>query len=52
MFFHWVANSHKKFNDIISLLVDKELTRDPKTMSNYILQFYKHLYFKDDSQRP
>ena len=43
LFFHQMANSHRRNNAITNLQVDGVLTLDPKSIEVCIIQFYKNL---------
>ena len=43
-FFHRIANSHRRLNSIDRLMVDGELSSDPKDIVECISHFYRQLY--------
>ena len=51
-FFHRIANSHRRFNFIDRLMVDGELSSDPKAIASCISHFYRQLYAKTVAHRP
>ena len=51
-FFHYIANSHRRFNSIDRLMVDGDLSSNPVAIANCISWFYRQLYFKDVAHRP
>ena len=46
-FFYRIANSHRIFNSIDRLMVDGELSSDPKDIAEGISSFYRQLYSED-----
>ena len=44
LFFHQMANSHRRNNAITNLKVDGVLTSDQKSIEVCIIQFYKNLF--------
>jgi len=51
-FFHKVANSHRKFNQVNSLKINGEISKNPAEIQEHIVQFYNNLYFENYSWRP
>ena len=51
-FFHHIANSHRRFNSIDRLMVDRELSSDPEAIAGCISHFYKQLYVETVAHRP
>ena len=51
-FFHCVANSHRRFNSIDKLMVDGELSLDPKAIVGGISHVYRQLYTENVAHRP
>ena len=51
-FLHCIANSHRRFNSIDRLMVDGELSSDPKVIEECIFCLYKQLYSEDVVNRP
>ena len=43
-FFHRIANSHRRFNSIDRLMVDRELSSNPEAIVGCISHFYRQLY--------
>jgi hypothetical protein len=51
-FFHRVANSHRKFNQVDSLNINGIIFRNPAEIKEHLVQFYNNLYFENCSWRP
>jgi hypothetical protein len=51
-FFHRVANSHRKFNQVNSLKINGKISKNPAEIQEHIVQFYNILYFENCSWRP
>jgi len=51
-FFHRVANSHRKFNQIDSLTINGAMSRYFMEIKEHIVQYYNNLYFENCSWRP
>jgi hypothetical protein len=51
-FFHRVANSHRKFNQVDSLTINGAISRNYVEMKEHIIQYYNNLYFENCSWRP
>uniref|UniRef100_A0A2N9FPT0 Reverse transcriptase domain-containing protein n=1 Tax=Fagus sylvatica TaxID=28930 RepID=A0A2N9FPT0_FAGSY len=51
-FFHRVANSHRRYNTISSLLVNGNLTTDQQVIADCITHFYTGLYSEESGWRP
>ena len=51
-FFHHIANSHRRFNSIDRLMVDRELSSDPEAIAGCISHFYRQLYAETVAHRP
>jgi hypothetical protein len=47
-----MANSRRKFNQVDSLSINGEISRNPGEIQEHIVQFYKNLYFENCSWRP
>ena len=52
LFFHQIANSHRRNNAITNLKVDGVLTSDKKSIEVCIIQFYKNLFTEHKVYRP
>jgi hypothetical protein len=53
IFFHRVANSHRKFNHVDSLNINGALSKTPMEIKEqHIVHFYNSLYFEQCSWRP
>jgi hypothetical protein len=50
--FHRVANSHRKFNQVNSLSINRTISRNPAEIKEHIVQYYNNLYFENCSWRP
>jgi hypothetical protein len=46
-----VANSHRKFNQVNSLKINGEISKNPTEIQEHILQFYNNLYIENCSWR-
>ena len=42
-FFHRIANPHRRFNSIDRLMVDGDLSSNPKAIAGAISHFYRHI---------
>ncbi len=51
-FFSQVANSHRKFNQVNSLKINGEISKNPAEIQEHIVKFYNNLYFENYSWRP
>jgi len=51
-FFHRVANSHRKFNQVDSLTINGAIYRNFVEMKEHIVQHYNNLYFENCSWQP
>lgn len=51
-FFHRLANSRHKFNQVDSLSINGEVSRNPRETQEHIVHFYKNLYVENCSWRP
>jgi len=51
-FFHRVANSHRKFNQVNSLKINGEISKNLAEIQEHIVQFYNNMYFENCSWRP
>ena len=51
-FFHCIANCNRRRNTISTLSINGELSSDPQAISEYITQFYNHLFMEEDCWRP
>ena len=51
-YFHRVANSHRRNNTVVAMMVDGNRTKDPAIIKDHIVQFYKTLYFEQYQGRP
>ena len=47
-----MANSHKRFNFIDRLMVDKEMSSDLEAITKCISCFYRQLYYENVTHRP
>jgi hypothetical protein len=52
IFFHRLANSHRRNNSISSLLIEGELSTDLEVISNCITQFYTNLFLEGEGWLP
>jgi hypothetical protein len=44
MFFHRLANSHRRNNTVAAMMVEGNRTEDPAVIQEHIVHFYKTLY--------
>jgi len=51
-FFHRVANSHRKFNQVDSLTINGAISRNSVEIKEHIVQYYNNLYFENCSWWP
>uniref|UniRef100_A0A2N9G078 Reverse transcriptase domain-containing protein n=1 Tax=Fagus sylvatica TaxID=28930 RepID=A0A2N9G078_FAGSY len=51
-FFHRLANSHRRYNSISSLLINGEMSTDPNFIADNITHFYTNLYSEEADWRP
>ena len=51
-FFHRLANSNRRYNSISTLSINGELSTDSDVISEFITQFYQHLFEEEDCDRP
>ena len=51
-FFHRIANSHRRYNTIDTLMVDGELSTDQGIIEGCISHFYRQLYSENEVHRP
>ena len=51
-FFHRMANSHRRFNYIDMLMVDRVMSSDRGSTAECITHFYRRLYSKNEVHRP
>jgi hypothetical protein len=51
-FFHRVANSKKRNNAIVSLIINGSLSLEATNIKSHIVQFYTQLFTKSYSRRP
>jgi hypothetical protein len=51
-FFHRVANSHRKFNQVDSLNINGIISRNPAEIKEHLVHFYSNLYLENCSWRP
>ena len=51
-FFHRLANSHRRYNSISSLLINGEMSTDPNSIADNITHFYTNLYSEEAAWRP
>ena len=51
-FFHKVANSRRRYNQISMLEVDGVIYEDESEMADQVVQFYKNLYKEIEEWRP
>ena len=51
-FFHRIANSHRRYNSISSLMINGEMSTDKEAISTSITQFYQDLYQEGVFRRP
>jgi hypothetical protein len=47
--FYRVANSHRKFNQVNSLKINGEISKNPAKIQEHIVQFYNNLYLENCS---
>jgi hypothetical protein len=52
MFFHRLANSHKRNNTVAAMMVEGNKTEDPAVIQEHIVHFYKTLYSEQFLGRP
>jgi len=51
-FFHRLANSHLKFNQVDSLSINGTISKNPTKFKEHIVQYYNNLYFENCSWWP
>lgn len=51
-FFHRLANSNRWYNFISTLSINGVMSTDSNAISEYITQFYSHLFTEEDCERP
>jgi hypothetical protein len=51
-FFHRVANSHRKFNQVDFLTINGAISRNSVEIKEHIVQYYNNLYFENCSWWP
>ena len=51
-FFHKMANSHRRYNHLRILEVDKVVFEEESEVTAQVLQFYKNLYKESEGWRP
>jgi hypothetical protein len=49
--FHRVANSHRKFNRVDSLIINGIISKNPVEIKEHLVHFYKNLYLENCSWR-
>ena len=52
MFFHKMANSHRKYNNLRTLEVDGVVFEEGFEVTNQVVQFYRNLYKEFEGWRP
>ena len=52
IFFHRMANSHRRFNSIDKLMVDGVLSSNQGSIKECITSFYRQVYSENEVQRP
>jgi hypothetical protein len=52
MFFHRLANSHRRNNTVAAMMVEGNKTKDPAVIQEHIVHFYKTLYSEQFLGRP
>jgi hypothetical protein len=52
MFFHRLANSHRRSNTVATMMVEGNRIKDPAVIQEHIVHFYKTLYFEQFHGRP
>ena len=51
-FFHKMVNSHRRFNHLRTLEVDRAVFEEESEVTNQVVQFYKNLYKETEEWRP
>jgi hypothetical protein len=51
-FFHRVANSHRKFNQVDSLMINGIISRNHAEIKEHLVHFYSNLYLENYRWRP
>uniref|UniRef100_A0A2N9J257 Reverse transcriptase domain-containing protein n=1 Tax=Fagus sylvatica TaxID=28930 RepID=A0A2N9J257_FAGSY len=51
-FFHRLANSNRRYNTISSLSINGVMSTDSDAISEYITNFYNHLFEEEENDRP
>jgi len=51
-FFHYIANSNRKYNSIDSLLIGDSISSDPAEIGEHVVQYYQDLFSEKHSWRP
>jgi hypothetical protein len=51
-FFHFIANSNRRYNSMDSLLIGDSISSDPAEIGKHMVQFYQDLFSEKHSWRP